>query len=96
MPGLEDQVAVPAGGGEGDISFDLAKNPGFEPSAQGTRIYFDPKGEMDAWLARAEQAGGKIVQQPQDMGPVVGVIAMLADTEGNTIGLRQKSPQGGW
>jgi predicted enzyme related to lactoylglutathione lyase len=93
MPGVEEFVAVPAGGGEGDISFDLAKNEGFEPSAQGTRVYFDPKGDIEGWLARAEAAGGTIVQRPQDMGPVVGVIAFVKDTEGNVIGLRQRSAQ---
>ena len=93
MPGAEDFVAVPAGGGDGDISFDLAKNEGFEPSAKGVRIYFDPKGDMQGMLARAEAAGGTILQQPQDMGPVVGMIAFLLDSEGNSIGLRQPSAQ---
>lgn len=94
MPGAEEFVAVPAGGGEGDISFDLAKNPGFEPSAQGVRIYFDSKGDIEGMLARGESAGGTIVQAPQDMGPVVGIIAFLRDTEGNTVGLRQPSAAG--
>jgi uncharacterized protein len=91
MPGMEDFVAVPAGNAEGDVSFDLAKNEGFEPSAQGVRIYFDPRGDMAGMLARGESAGGSIVQQPQDMGPVVGTIAFMLDTEGNMIGLRERS-----
>jgi predicted enzyme related to lactoylglutathione lyase len=91
MPGAEDFVAVPESNGEGDISFDLAKNEGFEPSAKGVRIYFDPKGDMGGMLARAEAAGGKVVQQPQDMGLVVGTIAFLIDSEGNMIGLRERS-----
>lgn len=91
MPGMEDSVAVPAGGGEGDISFDLAKNEGFEPGSNGPRIYLDPKGDLDGMLARAVAAGGSVVQPPMDMGPVVGVIAFFTDTEGNTIGLRGPS-----
>ncbi len=91
MPGLEDFVAVPAGDGEGSISFDLAKNDNFQPSSSGVRIYLDPKGDMQGMLRRAEAAGGKVVQPPNDMGPVVGVIAFILDTEGNTIGLRAPS-----
>jgi len=93
MPGLEDSVAVPAGGGEGDISFDLAKNEGFQPSAQGTRIYFGADGDIQGMVARGVAAGGTLVQAPIDMGPVVGVIAFLLDTEGNTIGIREPSAQ---
>ncbi len=92
MPGMEDMVAVPAGGGEGDISIDLAISQGdFAPSDKGVRIYFDGKGDMQGMLDRAEAAGGTVLQQPQDMGPVVGVIAFLLDTEGNQIGLREHS-----
>ena len=90
MAGMEDAVAVPAGGGEGDISFDLALARGeFAPSDKGVRIYLDGTDDMEGMLARAEAAGGKILQQPQDMGPVVGTIAFLLDSEGNQIGLRR-------
>lgn len=91
MPGAEDSVAVPASDGEGDISFDLAKTEGFVPCDQGARVYFDPKGDIEGMLARGQAAGGSLVQPPMDMGPVVGVIAFMLDTEGNTIGLRQPS-----
>jgi len=93
MPGAEDSVAIPGDGGEGDISFDLVKYPGYEPADQGTRIYFDPKGDIDGMIARAVAAGGTLVQAPQDMGPVVGIIAFLTDTEGNRFGLRAPSAQ---
>lgn len=91
MPGTGDSVAVPTGGGEGDISFDLAKGETFVPGAGGIRVYFDPKGDMDGAIARAKGAGGTLVQAPTDMGPVVGTIAFLRDSEGNTIGLRGPS-----
>jgi len=93
MPGMEDSVAIPGDGGDGDISFDLVKYPGYEPTKQGTRVYFDPKGDIDGMIARAVAAGGTLVQAPQDMGTVVGTIAFLTDTEGNHFGLRAPSPQ---
>lgn len=93
MPGAEGQVAIPSGGAEGDVSFDLAKVEGTAPSGSGIRIYFDPKDDMAGMLERAEKAGGKVVQPPEDMGPVVGVIAFLEDSEGNAIGLRGASAQ---
>lgn len=92
MPGTDGSVAAPAGG-EGDISFDLAMGNGLKPSMDGARIYFDPKGDMDGMLARIEAAGGKVLMPAQDMGPVVGIIAFAADTEGNQFGLRAPSKQ---
>jgi len=93
MPGTGGTVAIPEGTGETAVSFDLALDESAPPSGQGVRIYFDPEGDMDGALKRAEAAGGKIVQPAQDMGPMVGVIAFLLDSEGNTIGLRSPSAQ---
>lgn len=95
MPGLEAFVAVPEGNAPNDVSFDLAMNENVRPSADGVRIYFAANGDMEGMLARAEAAGGKVMQQPNDMGPVVGLIAFLLDSEGNQIGLRDPSPTGG-
>ncbi len=93
MPGTGGTVSVPSGDREGSVSFDLALMEGFEPGVQGSRIYFDSGGDIKGMAERGVAAGGTLLQAPMDMGPVVGVIAFLLDTEGNDIGIRQLSRQ---
>ena len=57
-----------------------------KPSNQGTRIYLNVEGQMDAVIARVEGAGGKIVMPRTDISPH-GFIALIHDSEGNIIGL---------
>ena len=49
-------------------------------------------GDINAHLARIEDAGGSIVVQPTAMGPVW--YARIKDTEGNVIGVMQDRPEG--
>lgn len=49
--------------------------------------------DLDAALARAEQAGGRVVQGRSEI-PGVGWSAYIIDTEGNTIGVFQPSSPG--
>jgi len=92
MPGMED-VSIPApAGNENEVAFDLFRGIS-EPSELGTRIYFDAEGDIAGMIQRAELAGGTVLSPPRDMGPMVGIIAFVRDTEGNQIGLRQDSAQ---
>jgi uncharacterized protein len=92
MPGTNDSVALlPGGDQEGTVSADLAKGENMKPSMDGATVYFDPMGDIAAFMQRVESAGGKILQQPMDMGPVVGVIGFFVDTEGNRLGVRAPS-----
>ena len=43
--------------------------------------------DLDAYLARAEQLGGKRVLPPTDLPEGFGRIAVLADPDGNQVGL---------
>ena len=49
-------------------------------------------GDVNAHLARIEDAGGSIVTPPTPMGPVV--YARIRDTEGNVIGIIEDRPEG--
>jgi predicted enzyme related to lactoylglutathione lyase len=40
-------------------------------------------------MARIREAGGEVLQEPQDMGPMIGTLAFFKDTEGNRIGVHQ-------
>ena len=58
-----------------------------QPSASGTLVYLNAAPSLDAALARAAAAGGRVttpkVQLPGDMG----CFAHITDTEGNRVGL---------
>jgi uncharacterized protein len=59
---------------------------GGKPSSTGTLIYLDAKGDLDAAVARAEKAGGKVAVPKTDIGKD-GAFAVVVDTEGNAVGL---------
>lgn len=59
---------------------------GRKPSADGVRVYLSCEGKLDAVLGRVEKAGGKILQPKFNIGEP-GWIAIIRDTEGNTVGL---------
>lgn len=59
---------------------------GNNPSGKGTRIYLNCEGKLDEVLSRVEKAGGKILQPKFSIGEP-GWIAVIMDTEGNTVGL---------
>lgn len=63
----------------------LAKMPGMDPGAGGTLVYFGCA-DCGAAADRAVSAGGQLVRDKQAIGPF-GFIALVRDTEGNTIGL---------
>lgn len=88
MPGSEDEIALlMSPDGQGGVSADLYV--GGTPSAHGATIYLNTFGDLDGALARALDAGAKLLQEKRFMGPMVGWIAFVEDTEGNRIGLQQ-------
>ncbi len=91
MPG-HPEVALLMSPGEGDpmdVSADLAMGGWSIPSTtHGTTIYLGSMGDIDGMLARAVEAGGKILSDKALM-EMVGWIAFIEDTEGNRIGIHQ-------
>lgn len=74
----------------GPVAFDLVKTDELRPgSTDGPRIYLGAMGDIEAMVRRVEEAGGRIVQPPADMGEMVGTIAYFVDSEGNQIGIQQ-------
>jgi hypothetical protein len=59
---------------------------GGKPSATGTCVYLDTKGDLDGAIARVEKAGGRVAVPKTDIGPD-GAFAIVLDTEGNAVGL---------
>jgi predicted enzyme related to lactoylglutathione lyase len=56
-----------------------------QPTADGAIVYLHAP-DLEACLARAEQAGGSVVMPRTDIGEP-GFIALVKDTEGNVVGL---------
>jgi predicted enzyme related to lactoylglutathione lyase len=87
VPGLP--MAIPPRE-TGPVAFDLIMSDDLKPgSTQGARIYLSALGDIEAMVKRIEDAGGRIVMPPTDMGEMVGTIAFFIDSEGNQIGISQ-------
>jgi predicted enzyme related to lactoylglutathione lyase len=56
----------------------------------GTLVYLDATGKLDACLDRVPGAGGAVVLPRTAIGPN-GFIALVRDSEGNTIGLHSEA-----
>lgn len=57
------------------------------PASAGTLIYLDASPSLDAALARAVKAGGKIALPRQALPPGLGFFAHITDLDGNRVGL---------
>jgi hypothetical protein len=63
----------------------LVHDKTLQPGSTGTRVYLNaPK--LDEALARTPEAGGRVVMPRTSIGKN-GYIAMIVDTEGNTVAL---------
>ena len=71
---------------EGGSGGALVRDARVRPAADGTVVYLDATGTLDACLERVTAAGGKVVLSKTDIGPP-GFIALILDTEGNRVGL---------
>ena len=72
---------------EMSVSIDLYI--GGTPSHDGPTIYLNSYGDIDSMAARVVPAGGKVLQEKQFMGDMVGWIVFVEDTEGNRIGIQE-------
>jgi predicted enzyme related to lactoylglutathione lyase len=68
----------------------LVQNQFITPGRQGPLIYFTSYGNMDAMLARIENAGGKIIEGKKPVAPGFGYYAIFEDSEGNLLALQDE------
>jgi hypothetical protein len=64
----------------------LVRRESRKPSAEGALVYVNCDGHLDAALGRVPAAGGRVLMPKTDIGDP-GFIAVIADTEGNAVGL---------
>jgi predicted enzyme related to lactoylglutathione lyase len=65
----------------------LAGSTAPSPASGGTLIYLDASPSLDAALARALKAGGKLALPRQALPPGMGFFAHITDLDGNRVGL---------
>jgi predicted enzyme related to lactoylglutathione lyase len=72
--------------GQSDAGGALIQDGHRKPSSEGTRIYLDAGGKLDACVDRVRGAGGMLLMPKTDIGDP-GFIAVFRDTEGNSVAL---------
>lgn len=72
--------------GAGNVSGAICKGEGYVPTDHGTIIYLNADRKLDDFLTRVESAGGKITVPKTLVTDDIGHIAMMIDSEGNSIG----------
>lgn len=80
-------VAFPIDPESGKVAGGLNKEEGNSPSTNGTRVYLNANPSIQTVLDRVESAGGKIIMPKVELPGGHGFMALIADTEGNTVGL---------
>lgn len=82
----------PADWEKGEISGALVCGEGAVPSATGTAVFLNADPDLQVMLDRVEAAGGRIIIPKTVIGMEgAGAFAMIADTEGNTVGLHSRA-----
>ncbi len=71
---------------ENGVGGAISLRKGCEPGPGGTTVYLNVTGKLDAVLERVPAAGGSIIM-PRTAIPPHGFIAIIGDTEGNSVGL---------
>lgn len=83
-PTLDGYGLVDTGAGDGAVPGGIG--PSMAPGDTGVKIYVRVD-DLDSYLARAEALGGTRLLPPTDLPGGYGRIAVLADPDGNPVGL---------
>jgi uncharacterized protein len=88
MPGGPMQMwGFPVDASNGEIGGCIVAGEGAVPSAAGTVVFLRGDPDLQVVLDRVEGAGGRILMPKTKIDDETGYFAMIADTEGNTVGL---------
>lgn len=84
-----DQMAVFARREENGNTGCVVAGPGRKPGSDGPLVYLNADGDLKNLLGRVEKAGGSIVVPFTVLPETMGSYAVIADTEGNHIGVHE-------
>ena len=82
--------AFPADWRSGEIGGAIVGGEGAVPSATGTMVYLNANPDLQVVLDRVAGAGGRVLMPKTAIGMDSGYFAIIADTEGNTVGLHSQ------
>jgi predicted enzyme related to lactoylglutathione lyase len=84
--------SFPADAMKGEVGGAIVCGEGAAPSATGTAVFLNADPDLQVVLDRVEGAGGRILM-PKTAIEMEGAghFAMIADTEGNTVGLHSQA-----
>jgi len=83
-PAMGGYAMVDTGAGEGAVGGGIGASS--EPGDAGVKIYMRVD-DLETYLGRAEQQGGRRVMPPMELPGGFGTIAVIADPDGNRVGL---------
>jgi hypothetical protein len=83
-PAMGGYALVDTGAGEGAVGGGIGSPS--DPQDAGVKIYMRVD-DLDRYLDRAEQLGGRRLVPPMDLPGDFGRIAIFADPDGNPVGL---------
>lgn len=89
MPSGEPGKFFPAQ--ESGVAGCIVQRPQQRPSAEGTTVFLNADGKMDASLKRAEKLGATVTVPRTEIPGGFGYFACLIDSEGNQIGLHTRA-----
>ncbi len=82
---LHDQEGGKVGGA-------IVHNPSmYKPNGDGTLVYLNAQPDLQLVIDKVEKAGGRIYVPKTPIGGDMGYFAIIADTEGNRVGLHSMS-----
>jgi predicted enzyme related to lactoylglutathione lyase len=90
VDGPMSRMGIFPGEENGGVGGCICAMTGMHPGTGGTRVYLNVEGKLDAVLDRIPNAGGSIVQPRTEIAPH-GFIALIKDSEGNSVGLHSVS-----
>lgn len=89
LPNAQPGAFFPAQ--EGGVAGCLVHHPQRRPTADGTTVFLNADGKMDASLKRAEKLGATITVRRTEIPGGFGFFACLIDSEGNHVGLHTRA-----
>lgn len=75
---------------EGGVAGCIVSRPQSKPSADGTIIFLNADGQLNAAVKRAQDAGSKLLVPRTEIPGGHGFFACITDSEGNHVGLHSR------
>lgn len=76
---------------ESGVAGCIVQRPGMKPAADGTIIFLNADGQLNAAVERATSAGSKVLVPRTQIPGGFGFFAVITDSESNHVGLHSRA-----